>query len=59
MGDILIRAGGARVEHPQQLLALLGPSQVGQPLVLTLVRGKDQLDVTVTVGERPAPLVAP
>ncbi len=54
VGDILIRAGGARVEHPQQLLALLGPSQVGQPLVLTLVRGKDQLDVTVTVGERPA-----
>ena len=54
VGDILIRAGGTRVDHPQQLLVLLGPSQVGQPLVLSLVRGKDQLDVTVTVGERPA-----
>jgi S1-C subfamily serine protease len=53
VGDILIRAGGERVEHPQQLLAMLGPSQVGQPLVLTVIRGKEQLDLTVTVGERP------
>jgi len=54
VGDILVRTGSTRIEHPQQLLALLGPSQVGQPLALTLVRGKEQLDVTVTVGERPS-----
>jgi serine protease DegQ len=54
VGDVVLRAGGAAVERPQDLLVRLGPAQVGKPLTLTVLRGRDVVDVSVTVGARPA-----
>ncbi|HXE80626.1 MAG TPA: trypsin-like peptidase domain-containing protein [Vicinamibacterales bacterium] len=53
VGDIMVRAGGADLETPEDLLALLGPERVGQPLDVLVLRGGAQETVTITVGERP------
>jgi S1-C subfamily serine protease len=54
VGDVLVAAGGEGIDRPGQLLARLGPQQIGTPLVLSVLRGQEQRDVSVTVGERPA-----
>jgi serine protease DegQ len=52
VGDIMVQAAGARLETPEDLLALLTPDRVGQPLALTILRGAAVENVTVTVGQR-------
>jgi S1-C subfamily serine protease len=54
VGDVLVAAGGEGIDRPGQLLARLGPQQIGTPLVLSVLRGQEQREVSVTVGERPA-----
>jgi S1-C subfamily serine protease len=54
VGDVLVGAGGDDIHRPGQLLAKLGPGEIGSTLVLTVLRGPDRRDVGVTVGERPA-----
>jgi S1-C subfamily serine protease len=54
VGDVLLAAGGEQIRHPGQLLAKLGPQEIGATLVLSVLRGKEQREVSVMVGERPA-----
>ena len=53
VGDVIVQAGGADLDGPEDLLGLLGPERVGQPLDVLVLRGGEQRAVTVTVGERP------
>ena len=53
VGDVLVALGDAPVREPADVLALLEPERVGQPLVARVVRAGALLDVPVTVGERP------
>jgi S1-C subfamily serine protease len=52
LGDILVRAGGTRVEDTDDLHALLGPESVGKPMPVTVLRGGTPTELTVTAGER-------
>jgi S1-C subfamily serine protease len=54
VGDVIVAAGGATVNSPDDLLAALGPDTVGTPLALRIVRGVTVADVQVTVAARPA-----
>ena len=52
LGDVIVAVDSTPVSNLRQIQAFLDPQRVGQPLVLTLVRGGQQQDITVTVGER-------
>jgi S1-C subfamily serine protease len=52
-GDIVLGLDGRTVASPEDLLDLLGGVRVGQPAGLRLIRGREMLDIQVTVGERP------
>jgi len=52
VGDIIVAASGQAIAEPQDVAELLGSEQVGSTLDLTVVRGGERRDVTVTVGER-------
>jgi S1-C subfamily serine protease len=54
LGDIIVALEGHEVGDPSDLLAALGPEQVGQATAVQLVRGGEIRTVSVTVGERPA-----
>jgi S1-C subfamily serine protease len=54
VGDLLIALDGHPVESPQDLMDRLLDTQVGRPVSLRVLRGGAAVDVTVTVGERPA-----
>jgi len=54
VGDVLLEFEGQAVEEPEDLLELLMGDRVGKPAILRLLRGGEPLNVTVTVGERPA-----
>ena len=45
---------GKRVESPEDLLDLLVGDRVGRAVPLRILRGRDSVDLNVTVGERPA-----
>jgi S1-C subfamily serine protease len=53
VGDVVVSVGGAAVREPADVLALLEPDRVGQPLVARVVRAGAPVDVPITVGERP------
>ena len=53
VGDVLVALGDVPVREPADVLALLEPERVGQPLVARVVRAGALVDVPVTVGERP------
>jgi S1-C subfamily serine protease len=52
IGDVIVALGGTRISEPTDLRAVLRPQQVGETLVVSLVRGGEPRDVRVTVGER-------
>lgn len=52
IGDVLVSMGGKAVADTDDLQALLGPESVGKPTPLTVLRGGEPKDLTVTVGER-------
>lgn len=52
VGDILTAVAGKPVNHPDELLAALVGSIVGQPTLIQVLRGGQPLDVTVVIGER-------
>jgi serine protease DegQ len=52
VGDVVVKVEGSAVRDTDELQATLGPDRVGQPLQVTVLRGGDPHDVTVTVGER-------
>ena len=54
VGDILIDFDGQPIDSPEDLLDLLPGERVGRAATCRLVRGATMVDLTVTVGERPA-----
>jgi len=53
VGDVIISLDGHAVEHPDQVLELLGGDVVGRTLKVELVRGGKQERADLLVGERP------
>ena len=53
-GDVVTAVDGDEVSSVPQLLEGIGVHQPGETATLTVTRGSDQTDVTVTVADRPA-----
>jgi S1-C subfamily serine protease len=54
IGDVLWSFDGHGVQTPEDLLDLLGPDCIGRSVQVGIVRAANRMEVTVTVGERPA-----
>ena len=52
IGDILVAVAGSRVGDPEDLRVALGAVSVGQATPVTVVRGGQRQELTVTPGER-------
>ena len=53
-GDIIIAIDGGKLRTFEDLVAhLVSNTEVGQEVVLTVMRNGDQLDIPVTLGKRP------
>ena len=52
LGDVILAANDEATESVPQIQALIGPQQLGQPLMLCLLRADQLLRITVTVDER-------
>jgi serine protease DegQ len=53
VGDVMLAFDGKPVESPEDLLDLLVGDRVGRSVPLRILRGRDNVDLNVTVGERP------
>ena len=53
-GDIIVGIDGQSVKGMDDLITYLETRQVGQQVVLTIVRGGNERQVEVTLEERPA-----
>ena len=53
VGDVMLAFDGKPVESPEDLLDLLVGDRVGRTVPLRILRGRDSVDLNVTVGERP------
>lgn len=49
-GDIIIKADSTQVKSMEELNEIKNKKNVGDKIVLTIVRGKDELDVTIILG---------
>jgi S1-C subfamily serine protease len=58
-GDIIIAMGGRPISGMDDLIALLEEYSVGDDVPLTVIRDGDQMDVTVTLAERPTSVRQP
>jgi len=54
VGDILTTLAGRRISDSDDIAAVLDASSVGSQTVVGVLRGGKPLDLTVTIGERPA-----
>jgi S1-C subfamily serine protease len=54
VGDIVVAFDGHAVGSPMELLDLLTGDRIGRGAVLSVLRGGTTIDLTVTVGRRPA-----
>ncbi len=52
LGDILARMSGSSLLDTGDLQALLGPDSIGKETPVTVLRGGEPLELTITVGER-------
>lgn len=52
VGDVILGFEGTAVDDPEALLMLLRGDRVGRPANLTVLRGGQLRDISVTVGER-------
>jgi S1-C subfamily serine protease len=52
-GDLIVNWNGGRIRDVRTLLRALGPESVGQTVKLSLSRGGEAIEVTLTIGERP------
>lgn len=48
VGDLVVAAGGSAITNVDDLHSVLGGHDTAQPLVLTVVRGADELELTVS-----------
>jgi S1-C subfamily serine protease len=53
VGDVITSLDGHAVEHPDQVLELLGGDVVGRTLKVEVVRGGKQVRADLLIGERP------
>jgi S1-C subfamily serine protease len=53
VGDVVVGFDGEAVEEPEQLVTRLRGNRVGAAVPITVIRGTNAVDVTVTVSERP------
>lgn len=53
-GDVIVAWNGEAVSGLRELLRGLGPGSVGRAIVLGVRRGGQPLELTLTIGERPA-----
>jgi len=58
-GDVIVALDGQPVSRLNDMQALLQPAQPGQTVTLTLLQGKEQIQVRVTSGRRPASILSP
>jgi S1-C subfamily serine protease len=54
LGDIVIAFDGGAVSEPTDLLAALTGDRIGKPVAVRVLRGGTPVDISITVGERPA-----
>ncbi|MBD1839970.1 trypsin-like peptidase domain-containing protein [Coleofasciculus sp. FACHB-64] len=54
IGDVLVAIDGNPVSDTENVQAMLGAETVGKSLKVQLIRGGAPLEITLTVGERPA-----
>jgi S1-C subfamily serine protease len=52
LGDTIVALGDSPIRHHDDLLALLNGDQVGDDVLIRLVRGGQLTEISVTVGER-------
>jgi S1-C subfamily serine protease len=52
-GDIIVAWNGESLRGVHHLMRVLGPDSVGQTVKLSLSRGGEPLEVTLTIDERP------
>ena len=52
-GDLIVKWNGERMRDVRTLLRALGPDSVGQTAKLSLLRGGEPIEVTLTIAERP------
>lgn len=53
LGDIIVSWNGEAVHGPRDLIRRLGPDSAGVSVTLGVVRGGEQRDVVLTIGEKP------
>ncbi|RWM21723.1 MAG: serine protease [Mesorhizobium sp.] len=53
LGDIIVSWNGEAVYGPRDLIRRLGPDSAGASVTLGVVRGGEQRDVVLTIGEKP------
>ena len=53
MGDIVVSLGGTSITDPSDLASVLRPDQVGEEMIVSVLRGGEPRDLRITVGERP------
>lgn len=53
LGDIVTAWNGEEVQGPRDLLRRLGPDSVGTAVSLSIVRGGEKREMSVTIGSRP------
>ncbi|TPK77999.1 serine protease [Mesorhizobium sp. B2-4-18] len=53
LGDIIVAWNGEAVHGPRDLIRRLGPDSAGASVKLGVVRGGEQRDVVLTIGEKP------
>ena len=58
-GDVIVALDGQPVSRLKDMQALLQPAQPGQTVTLTLLQGKEQIQVRVTLGRGPASILSP
>jgi len=51
-GDIILEVDGQKIDSKNTLSSIIAVHNVGDKVVLTVLRGKDQLKITVVLGER-------
>jgi len=53
VGDVIVGFGGEAIEDAESLVTRLRGNKVGTAVPITVIRGGNAIDVTVTVSERP------
>ena len=52
-GDLVVKWNGERIVDVRTLLRALGPDSIGQIAKLSLLRGGEPVEITLTIAERP------